>query len=89
MIQYANRSLFENGKQTQLFQMLLKKTIFKFKYEQWTNNVYTWNTCKWKLSNIVKHVQHDFENEMKFFVLNHDQSKNLTFWLMKQNDYMY
>jgi len=25
------------------------------------------------ISNIVKHIQHDFLNEIIFFVLNHDQ----------------
>jgi hypothetical protein len=35
LIQYENQNLFENEKQTQLFQIFFKKiSKFKFKYEQ-------------------------------------------------------
>lgn len=74
LIHYANQNLFENGKQTQLFQ--IKKNIYPnlnsnmnneeimFTYEKHVND----NT-----SNIVKYIQHNFKDKMKKFVRNHYQ----------------
>jgi len=75
-IQYANQNLFENEKQTQLFQMFVEKFPC---LDSYMNNGKTMFTCETHVnentSNIVKYIQHKFEDEIQNFVFNHDQLK--------------
>jgi hypothetical protein len=76
LIQYANRNLFGNEKQIQLFQKNLEKYLY---LDSNMNNEKTMFTCETHVnentSNIVKCIQHDFKDEVQNFVFNDDQLK--------------